>query len=413
MDTARTSPWLGYQVAGGRLELDSRSLVHGLSVLGRGSKELLCSLAYSLNEASSRVAVIDTDGELSKALSGHLEAYDASYVLHDCMLMDENGPLQAMLIASAYATVLDLPGEQEALLNATLQSMALEQGEASPAAIVPTIATVEGFKGPEKSEVSGRLGTLRLLESAGDAGAVAQTLRSSCVIDFSQARSRELAEASVALFIAKLLSAPRERSQPEVVILSEAQRLFRAHKIPRHVSTLRSALLSASFGVVFSSTVGHSLDRNLVDACALRLYSCETWNAGHPEMRVTPNMFVMQNHSRGTLEPFVLREFEPKSSGPRGGSGPPPSDGDLARIVLELVETWPTATKASVVSYLSAEHASGAVSSEIERLQSDGSLILFRPALGTDTPAAVLRVTEVGRLHLKELRENGETPDPV
>jgi hypothetical protein len=384
-----------------------------VSVLGRGSTELLASLAYSLSEAASKVVVVDTDGELSKALSGHLEAYDASYVLHDCLLMDENGPLHAMLVASAYATVLDLPGEQEALLYAALQSMALEQGEASPTAIVPMIGTVEGFKGPEKTEVSGRLTTLRLLESAGDAGAVARVLQSGCVIDFSQGRTRELVEASVALFIAKLLSSPRDRPQPEVLILSEAQRLFRAHKIPRHISTLRSALLSASFGVVLSSSIGYSLDPNLVEACATRYYSSETWNALHAEGRVTPNMFVVQDHSRGTVETFVLREFEPKSSLSKGGSGPPSASATLALAILELVETWPTATKASVVSYMSAEHPQGAISSEIDRLQSEGSLVLFRPALGTDTPGALLRVTELGRLHMKELRENGEAPDPV
>lgn len=413
MNAAKVAAWLGYQASGGRLELDPGSLVHGAAVLGHGAPALTSSIARSLDEVDCKVAVIDFDGSLSKAVSGHIQTYDASYVLHDSLLMNENGPLQAMLLASAYSTVLDLPNHQEALLNAAIQSMALEHGEASPTAIVPMIDLVEGFKGPDKNEVSGRIGAMKLLDSAGDEGAVARVLQRSCAVDFSGAKTYELAEASAAIVLAKMLAAPHDAPSPDVIVIGEAQRLFRAYRVPRHGSTLRSALLSAPFGAVFSASRGYALDRNIVDGCSVRFYSPEIWNALRHESRVMPNMFIMQDHSRGTAEPFVPREFRPGSGVSMTGTPAPSSDRALARTIMELVETWPTATKVSVVAYLSADYSSESVSSEIGRLQSDGSLIFYKPALGTDSPNSVLRVSEVGKLYLKELRESGETSDPV
>jgi len=412
MNTAKTVGWLGYRDTGGRFELDPKSLARGTAILGRGAKDLAASLVYCLNEASARVTVVDLDGYLSKSLSGHVSPYDASYILHDSLLLDENAQFHALLVASAYSTVMDLPLEQEALLNATVQAMALGQGEASPTAIVSDMGAVEGFKGPDKMELAGRMGTLRLIDSAGEVGAVKRVIQGGCIVDFSKARNIELAEASAALFMAKVLALDGGE-QPEVLVISEAQRIFRSYKIPRHKSTLRSAALSSPFSAVFSSSMGHALDRNVVDACATRFYSSEFWNAANPEVRVLPNMFVMQNHIDGSTASFVPREFEPIRREPEEGSASGEVDSDLARAVLGMVNGYASSTRTSVVGFLSAEFPAEAVQSEVDRLLADGSLVAFKTAQGTDSPVAVLRVTEIGKLYMKELAENGEDSDTV
>jgi len=412
LNSARAVGWLGYREAGGRFELDPDGLMHGAAILGRGAKGLAAALAYSLNEASARVMVVDLDGHLSRSLSGHLRAYDASYVLHDSLLLNENSQYHALLVASAYATVMDITIEQEALLNAVVQAMAMGQGEASPSAVISDMGAVEGFKGPEKTELSGRMGNLRLLESAGEPGAVREVSESSCIVDFAKARNTELAEVSGVLFLAKLLAIEGGK-QPEVVLVSEAQRIFRSYRIPRHRSTLRSGLLSSSFGTVFSSSMGHALDRNVLDACATRFYSSEIWNASNPGSRILPNMFVMQSHSDGSAASFVPREFESLSTNPRIGVSPSGPNKGLARAVLDMVGEFNSSTRTSVVAYLSAEYPIDAVQKEIDRLLSDGSLVAFKSSQGTDSPASVLRVTEVGKMYMQEMARDGEDSDSV
>jgi hypothetical protein len=412
MNAAKNAGWLGYLEGGGRLELDRRNLLHGTAVLGRGARDVAASLAYCLNEASMKVTVVDLDGSLSRSLSGHLNPYDASYVLHDSLLLEENAQFHALLMASAYSTVMDLPLEQEALLNAVIQAMAMGQGEASPSAIVSDVGAVEGFKGPEKMELSGRMGTLRMLDSAGEAGAVKQVVRSGCIVDFAGAKNAELAEVTAALFVAKVLSAV-DGAGPEVLVLGEAQRIFRSYRIPRHRSTLRSALLASPFGTVFSSSIGHALDRHVVDACSTRIYSSEIWNAGNPGRTVLPNMFVLQNHVDGSSASFVPREFESLNRERTIGRETGVAGNGLSRAVLEMVGGYDASTRTSVVGYLSAEFPVDAVQREVDRLLADGSLVAYKRAQGTDSPASVLRVTEAGKLLLKELTRDGKDRDPV
>ncbi len=412
MNAQRTAGWLGYRDGGGKFEVSPMSLLHGTAVLGRGAGELSASLVYCLNEIPVRITVVDLDGRLSKSLSGHLSPYDASYVLHDSLLLDEEAQFHSLLVASAYATVMDIPLEQEALLNAVVQAMALGQGEASPSAIVSDLGAVEGFKGPEKVELSGRMGTLKLLESAGEVGAVGQVVQRSSIVDFSGAKNAELAELSASLFMAKVLVMEAEK-QPEVLLVSESQRIFRSYRIPRHRNTLRSAILSSPFAAIFSSSLGHALDRHVLDACAIRFYSSEIWNEANPAARVLSNMFVMQNHTDGTAASFVPREFEHLTAEPLDGAGAGPPDRALTLAVFDMVSGFASSTRTSVVGYLSAEFPTEKVQNEIDRLLAEGSLVAYRSAQGTDSPTSVLRVTEVGKMYLKELSENGEDRDPV
>ncbi len=416
MDKARQSFWVGYRATGGRIEVSPELFEHGAVVVGHRAKELTPSLVQAMLESSMRLTVVDIDGSLSKALSGYLDSYEASYVMHDSLLLDEDGQNHAALVTSAYATTMDLPLEQEFLLFAAVLTLALEEGEATPAAISSALGVVEGFKGPDKSELSGKIGTLRLLESSGDEGAVRKVFGSSCIIDFSTINGKELADASAALFMAKILSMPEVGLYPDALIVGEAQRLFRSFRIPRHSCSIRSALLGAPFGKIISSNSDRELDEAVVNECPTRFYSSDVWNSFPNKQRILHSMFMMQDLATSTLEPFVPRDFEPRmSNGPKGGMTPIPTGGEgVRRAILETVATSTLATLSSVTAYLSAEYPKEVVSREITRLQAEGSLAVMRPAPGTDTPSSVLRVTEIGRLYMKELIENdGENSNRV
>ena len=411
MNAAKASAWLGYRVVGGRLEIGDSFLRNSIAVLGRGSQEVAASLVLSLAEASVRVAVVDVVGGFSSALHGYLESYDASYVMHDSLLLGENGQLHARLLASAYATVLNLPSEQDDLLNAALQELALEEGEASPMGIVPMIGVVEGFKGPEKMELSGRIGALRFVESTGEAGAVRKLLPSSFLVDFSEAKTGELAEASAAIFLAKLLSLADPSAWPDALVIIGAERLFRSFRVPRHSSYLRTSVVGAGFGAVFSAEAGHALDRLIVEGCPIRLYSGEMWNEMKGEPRALSNMFVLQNYVNDSVEAFVPREFEPRNAEEKQGSRQAAAGQEVEHRILELVASSEAATRTSVVSVLSPEFPAGVVAAEVDRLQRDGCIAFVKFGQGRDSPSSVLVLMELGKKRLQELREIGENTD--
>ena len=413
MNAAKTSAWIGYRIMGGRLELGEGSLRNSIAILGKGAQEVAAAFVHSLLESSVRVGVVDIGGGLSSVMSGYVESFDASYVMHDSMLLGENGQLHARLLASAYSTVLNLPSEQEDLLNAALQESALEEGEASPMGIVPMIGVVEGFKGPEKVELSGRVASLRFIESTGEQGAVKKLLSSSFLVDFSGAKTGELAEASAAIFLAKLLSLADPSVWPDVLVVTGAERLFRSFRVPRHSSYLRTCVVGAGLGVVFAADSGHALDQLLVEGSPLRLYSGEMWNEMKGDPRALPNMFVIQNFANDSVEAFVPREFEPKAKQGKEGGAQASAGEEVERRILELVASSEAATRTSVVSVLSPEFPAGAVAGEVDRLQRDGCIAFVKFGQGRDSPSSVLVLMELGKKRLRELRGNGESPDPV
>ncbi|MDG6898779.1 MAG: hypothetical protein JRN24_03465 [Nitrososphaerota archaeon] len=412
--SATTEVWLGYKLAGGRLEIDPTEIDNNIAVVGSGARDVTACLVHSMVESSFRVAVVDIGGGLAGVLSGYVDSYDATYVMHDSMLVDgEKAQLHARLLASAYSTVLNLPDWQDDLLNAALQEMALEEGEASPMGIIPMISVVEGFKGPDKIELAGRIGTLRFIESMGEVGAVRELLASSFLVDFSKARTSELARASAAVFLAKLLSWQDRSPRPDVVVINDAEQLFSSHRRSRHSGYLFDCLVGAPFGTVFGASVGPALDQLAVDASAVRLYSSEMWNATRREPRVLPNMFVKQDWLSGSVEAFVPMEVEPRTRAEKTGAELAQADLEVERRILELVSSSEKLTRVSVVSVLSPEFQAEVVAREVDRLQREGCLAFVKMSAGTDSPSAELVVLESGRKRLQELRGGGESPDSV
>jgi hypothetical protein len=270
--------FLGYGVRGGRIALEKSILASSAAIFGKGAEDVAACLVLALVKNSGMVVVVDISGGLSQKLSGRIDAYDCNFVMHDCLVLSENGQLHGRLLASAYSAVIDLPPAQEELLNAALQLTALEEGEGSPMGLIPMIAIVEGFRDLDKEELSGRITALKFIESAGDLGVVNNLLRSSFLVDFSHARTPELSNASAAAFLAKLLST-NCAAKPEAVVINGAERLFGSLRFPHHEHHLLTFLLECESSKVYSCPGGFLLDRILLEACPLRFFSSELWNA--------------------------------------------------------------------------------------------------------------------------------------
>jgi hypothetical protein len=405
--------WLGYRTEGGRLELERHFFRNSVAILGSGADEVAASIVCGVVGASLGVGVIDLSGSLAKTVSGYVESFDSSYVMHDSMVLRENAQLHARLIASAYATVLNLPSPQEELLAAAAQEIALEEGEASPMGLVPMIAVVEGFKGPDKTELAGLLATLRFVESAGDLGAVGEFFGSDFLIDFSKAKTTELAETSSLLFLAKLLSMVGSAGLPEVIVINGAERLFRSYTVPRHSCFLRASLVGASFGVVLCATSGVALDRLLIEGCPLRIYSGETWNAMKGDPRVLENMFVLQSFANGSVQAFVPSMAEPLSREGTKGEAEIESDEEIERRILELVASSESPTRTSIVSVLSPEYPADLVAREIDRLQAGGCMAIVRFGQEGGRQSSTLVLLGLGKKKLTELRGDGASKDTM
>jgi hypothetical protein len=404
MATMRNTPTLGYRVEGGKLELEESTLRTSTAVLGEGAEEVTSCFATPLAELYGRIAIVDICGGLWKTLSGHIDAYESSYVMHDSLCLSENGQLHGRLLASAYSTVANLPSSQEELLNAAIQQTALEEGEGSPMGLVPMIAIVEGFRDSDKSELVGRIAALRFIESAGDAEVVKKLLRSSFLVDFSHSRSPELSEASAAAFLAKLLSYTDTDARPEALVINGAERLFGSFRIPLHGSYLRTFLIGGRCSMILSSPSGSFLDRFLLEACPLRLYSSALWNATGRDPRVLPNSFVMQNLKNGATEAFVPREIEPSPTIETKGTAPSPVDVEIERRILEFLRSSESSTRIATISVLSSEYPANVVAGEIDRLLIEG---LIAPVKATGSFSAPLVLLDQGKKRILELGDHG------
>lgn len=416
MNAISSSLWLGYTPTGQKLKLGYEELLPASAILGRGANDLVALLAYGASEAGLRTIIVDLNGKVSERLSGHMQTFNASYILQDALTMDLDEMYHGQLIASAYATILNLPATQEDILNLAVRHAASGQGDgsASPAALSDGIGTVTGFRATDKEELEGRMGTLSLMEATGNPGAVREVMGHSSLVDFSQALTLELGSASAAIFLAKMLAIVRSDvvTKPDLVIISDAYRIFRAHRVVTHSRTLRDALLTSSVAKVFASEIGDALDEQLAGACPARILSSAMWNELSRVDHVLPGTFVLQNTAFDFEVPFLPRLFEGRSGEMKLGPDPPPAPKELTRLVLEMVASSSMATRSSLVDFI-AEYDRAMVGREIDRLCKEDFLRVMRPHKGPEGPPAVLILTPFGELELEKLRKDGETSDSV
>ncbi len=398
MNDPTRSVWLGYSRLGGRFSIRQDEMGGGVALLGQGAKDLAAMLAYACNEAGLKTVILDLDGYVSERVSGYLGSYDLSYFLYDVCRIEEGAATHGQLSASAYTLALELSFEQEAILNSSIQKIAVERGIASPSALYNDLSATEGFRGAAIDQLKGRLASLRQLNMVGEADVVRKMLEGSFIASFSKAEPPEAAELAAALFLAKLLTlAQRSEAKPDVIILTEAHRLFKFHAIRNHSDRLLTTFLSAPVSRVFSTELSPILDRNLASACSIRVLSSSVWNETSKGLLLTPNMFMVKNTNYGYDEAFIPRPFEAKKGETRTGSPNEEEDENLTKLILESISSNESSTRVSLVSFLSADYPRDQVERTIDRLRLQGCIDMVSQDAHKDYPFSALVLTDAGK----------------
>ena len=226
----------------------------------------------------------------------------------------------------------------------------------------------------------------------------------SAILNFKGAGSHEASEAAAALFIAKLLALldVDGTHRPDLVILTEANRLFKARPVFRKSQRFLSSFVTAPVAKILASDSAYGLDEDYLKTCSIKILSSATWNENSEDVLLTPNMFMFQNHPYGYENPFVPRDFEPKKGRASGAPPPtqPPAEPDLVKRMLEEIEGYKNATRTSMIAFLSSEFERDTLEKTFEKLQSEGYVIIVQGEM-SGRKIHTLSLTQKGKALLK------------
>lgn len=390
--------WAGYDPRGELLDvhLDPGSK---MVAVGEGAAHLAAALSVSALESGMRPLMLDLDGGMQAKLAGRLRTWDANALLADALaITDGVEDLHGELMASAYATVYNLPRHQEALLGAALRQVSAEGGVGGPTALSMMMGAVTGFRSTDKQDVEGKVAALSLLDRVGEEGVVEQVAAGAGLVEFSALPTRALAEAACLVFLAKLLVA---KEQPDLIVVSLAERIFRDERSIEHSSRLRETLLRSPVPVLFSSEASDVLDRRIVTAASLRVLSSSVWNRTG-RGRMLKGTFVLQRPSDGFSVTFVPRSFEARRGVTQRTASRRVADAGLTKLILTMLAEGFKATRASLAQTLSDRASPWAVGAEVDRLLSELAIVHVRES--PDSPRLDLVITQVGMKTLEELK---------
>ncbi|MDA4123204.1 MAG: hypothetical protein OK456_08510 [Thaumarchaeota archaeon] len=408
------SLWLGYAPTGGKVRLGFEELRGKLLISGHSADSVAALFAYSCGQADLKTLVLDADGHLAERVSGYFETYDYSWFIYDAFQFDEaEAPRHSQLMAAAYTAALDLSSEEEAIMSAAMQQVALKDNRASPAVLFGEVGGVEGFRGFYVDKLKGRIASLRYLEAAENGSFSTLLALGSALVTFKSAKYPQAMEVALAAYVAKLVSnLPNAKAKPDVIIINDAHRLFRANPTLHHAARLLTELLDADVTVVLVSDQVHALSDIVLNAFPLKLLSSELWNDRMRDYRyqrsapeyepVLPNAVVIEDGHFGHVRPFIPRMYEVRTSEPR--SGPAfdatikQADNNLTALILQDIAKYEAPTRPSLLGFLSAEYDSEVVKHELDRLENQQLIQQERKAVrkgGEDM--LVYTLTEAGR----------------
>jgi hypothetical protein len=362
--------------------------------------------AYAGAEAGLKLAVLDVDGLISPDIHGYFKTLDFHSLLYEAFHLEGEDAMHGQLVASAYAAALDLTPEEEAVLSAALQKLSEQNDLAAPAALYDVVEATEGFRGFYVDRLKGRIGALKHLDSTRD-GTFDTLMKGRVLVSFASAPYPQAGELAAGLYLAKilhLLSGPGTR--PDAVMLTGAHRLFRSQTRFQHAGRLMSHLLEAPIPLILSTPIPALLNDRLTESMQVRIYSSEAWNARKELRQATalPCSYTVCDDRSGTSMGFVPRFIRPKRTaaalltGPRREANP-----QLTKTILEEVSMFDTANRQSIISYLSPQFLAADVGGEVDRLHSEGFLVLEPKDSGGGPKILSYTVTESGRLLLQEL----------
>jgi hypothetical protein len=397
--------WVGYRCPGGKATLDLAGFAARVLLLGSRADDIAALSTLSAKEAGLKPIILDLGGALATTLSGYFDTFDYRSFLYDAFRLEPPEAWHSQLVAAAYTAALDLSSEEEAIINSTLQAVASEGSMASPVAINDVMGKVEGFRGFYVDKLKGRIGSLRLFDAVDDQsfGRLAQ---GNVLIDFHSAPYPQAAELAVALFLAKLLAINHATGSCGcAVVLTEAHRIFRNSPRETHGNRLLTHLLEWPPPIFVASDQQQALNRYVVDACPIRVYSSDAWHMlpGSPD-RVLSGTFVLDDRRAGRHEIFISRRVVTKTADYASARAAKYASPELTSAILETVERFPLSTRESVVQYLAPDFLPADVNSELTSLHTRECLIMEPKDSGVGPEIFAFTLSEKGRKLLQELR---------
>jgi hypothetical protein len=398
--------WMGYGHDGGRAFLELGGPGSKALLLGSRSRELASIAAMGAKEAGAKPVIFDLDGFLAKDLSGYFDTYDYRSFLYDAFCLEDGEAWHSQLAAAAYTLALDLSSEEEAILNSAMQVVASDGTLLSPVSLHDVLGKVEGFRGFYVDKLNGRIGALRLFDAVDDM-TFESVMAGDLILDFHLAPYPQAAELAAALFIAKAIAIAHSKGwERGFLLLSDANRIFRASPRPLHSNRLLAHLLGWPATVLMSAEHPLCLNPLLLQSCPVRVYSSDAWHSQPREVQsVLPGSFVLHDRRSARVRTFVPRRIPTKTAAYVSARGAKYTTPELTKLILEEVGRFPLCTPESVVQYLAPEFLPSDISAALAALQNQGHLILEPKESGSGPRVFAFTLSEKGRNFLQELRE--------
>ncbi|MBI3840614.1 MAG: hypothetical protein HY297_01440 [Thaumarchaeota archaeon] len=398
--------WLGYSRPGGRATLGLEATGNRVLILGERAAEAALLATYAAREAGIKPVVLDLGGLLANSLSGYIDTFDYRSFLYDSFRLEEPGAWHAQMVAAAYAAVLDLTSEEEAIVNSALQQIASQGDLASPVSVYDVLGKVEGFRGFYVDRLKGRVGGLKLFDAVDDR-AVRRLFELGGILDFSRAPYPQAAELAAALVVAKLLALSHSDGHRETaVVLTEAHRLFKSSPRQLHSCRLLAQVLAWPPSTFMATEQSQTLAPQLLQGCQVRVYSSDAWHQRPGATKaILRGTFVLEDtRSRSDLV-FVPRRVPVKTSEHLAGRPAKYASPYLTSKILEEVARFSLSTRESVIQFLSPDFLPADIGAEIDSLHARGCLLQEPKDSGSGPRVFAYTVTEKGLSLLVELRK--------
>jgi len=409
MEPQERSGWLGYALDRSRGKIGTGGLGDRVLLLGRRARDLATLMAYAYAESGKKIVLLDVDGSISLEIRGYFKVFDYRSLLYEAFHLEGEDAAHGQLVASAYSGALDLTSEEEAILGAALQKLSEQNDLATPSSLFDALGGVEGFRGFYVDKLKGRIGALKLLETT-RVESFDVLMDGGSMVCFDSAPYPQASELTAGLFIAKILYLlDTSERRPDGLLITGTHRLFRNLTRSQHSGRLIAHLLETPITLVLASSIPTLLNDKLAESMPVRIYSSEAWNARRDwrQAAAVAYSYTICDDRSGALIGFVPRCVRPKPS-TAGSLLPRPSgkaSPELTRTILEEVSRYDMANRQSVVSYLAPTFLAVDVGAEIDRLHSEGYLILEPKQEGSRPRILAYTVTESGRRLLRELAQ--------
>jgi hypothetical protein len=404
---ARTSGWLGYPLDRSQGEVGIKGLGDRVLLLGRRAGDLSTLLAFASAEAGVKLTILDVDGSISPEVHGYFRTFDYRSMLYEAFHLEGEDATHGQLLASAYAAALDLASEEEAILSAALQKLSEQNDLATPSSLYDILGGIEGFRGFYVDKLKGRIGSLKLLETT-KVDSFDELMKGGAMVSFSSAPYPQAAELALGLYLAKILHLLSDsEARPDALMITGAHRIFRSLNRFQHAGRLLAHLLEAPISQILASPIPALLNDRLMESMQVRIYSSDAWNARRNWKQATAmaSSYTICDDRSGTASGFVPRFVRPRRAAvpPFPAGLPDRSNPDLTRMILEEVGKFEAANRQSIVSYLTPLFLAADVGAEVDRLHSEGHLILELKQAGNGPRILDYSVTDTGNRLMQRL----------